>query len=154
MGTSKKKRWAKRGLLNFKKMEFAWKVKEICLRTKLSLACRCWWSNELCTVREIIFLPVKIQKNVKNIFAGTFDFLEAKKTVKKRPLKKIEEDGRPKKKKDGLKNGLRKFKIEYLKKVKENVPRSQKYHPSVATGRPKKKKMGGRWAMCQNVPTK
>ena len=33
----------------------------------------------MCTVREIIFLPVKIQKNVKTIFAGTFDFLEAKK---------------------------------------------------------------------------
>ena len=48
------------------------------------------------------------------------------------------------KNKDGLKNGLWKFKIEILKKVKENVSKSQKYHPSVAPGRLKKKK---RWAV-------
>ena len=46
------------------------------------------------------------------------------------------------KNKDGLKNGLRKFKIEILKKVKENVSKSQKYHPSVAPGRLKRKKDG------------
>ena len=54
-------------------------------------------------------------------------------------LKKM---GDPKKKKRWAKKWATKIKIEYLKKVKENVPWSQKYHPSVATGRPKKKKDG------------
>ena len=57
----------------------------------------------------------------------------------------FEEDGRPNKKKERWsKKWATKIKIEYLKKVKENVPRSQKYHPSVATGRPPQKK---RWAV-------
>ena len=66
-------------------------------------------------------------------------------------LKKM---GDPKKKKDGLKNGLRKFKIEFLKKVKKMRLRAKNITRLSPLGVPKKKKMGGRWAMCRKVPTK
>ena len=64
----------------------------------------------------------------------------------------FEEDGRPKNKK---KIDYGKFKIEFLKKVKEKVSKSQNFTCLSPMGVPHtKKKMGGRWAMCQNVPTK
>ena len=66
-------------------MEFAWEVKEMCPRVY------CAWNN---------FLPIKnIEKCENKIFTSTFDFLGVKKNRKKTPIKKNEEDGRPKKKK-------------------------------------------------------
>ena len=54
-------------------------------------------------------------------------------------LKKM---GDPKKKKDGLKNGLRKFKIEFLKKVKKMRLRAKNITRLSPLGVPKKKKDG------------
>ena len=55
-------------------------------------------------------------------------------------LKKM---GDPKKKKDGLKNGLRKFKIEFLKKLKEMCSGAKNITRLSPLGVPKKK----RWAV-------
>ena len=67
-------------------------------------------------------------------------------------LKKM---GDPKIKKRWAKDGLRKIQNRISYKSKRKCVKEQKFLMSVANGRPNiKKKMGGRWAICQNVPTK
>ena len=63
--------------------------------------------------------------------------------------------GDPKIKKRWAKDGLRKIQNRISYKSKRKCVKEQKFLMSVANGRPNiKKKMGGRWAICQNVPTK
>ena len=52
-------------------------------------------------------------------------FSRQKKKVKKRPLKNIEEDGRPKKKKDGRKMGVYGKCAHQIKKKKMGVPKKK-----------------------------
>ena len=74
-------------------MEFAWKVKEMCPRAKLSPVYCSWWSQHYPESNQYWNFAARSCH-----VTGTFDFLGAKKkTVKKRPLKK-KEDGDPKKK--------------------------------------------------------
>ena len=80
----------------------------------------------VCTVREIIFLPVKnIEKCQKMFSQSLLIFSGQKKRKKKRPSKKNEEDGRQKKKKDGRTMGVDGQCAHQIKKKKMGVAKKK-----------------------------